>query len=83
MTTAQFLSIEGYQVVVTYHECGCYHETRYDPITAEAILIKLEICGECFDSAAALLDQRTMARKAQLTLPLPSAEGDRGRDETD
>lgn len=77
--TWRSLAPNGDEVICTVEDCGCWHETHYSAVGSDVTLIRLEICGECFDSAAAHLEKLTLDKGSQLTLPLPSAEGDRGR----
>lgn len=77
--TSQFMSIEGHEVVLTAEPCGCWHETRYTT-DGEIVLIRLEVCGDCFEAAGEYLDRLCIDKRTQLTLPLPSAEGDRSQD---
>lgn len=76
--TSQFMSVEGFETVLTVRDCGCFHESAYTS-DGELVMIRLQICGACFDAAGQFLE--ALDNKPQLTLPLPLAEGDRGRDE--
>jgi len=76
MKTTQFMSLEGLEVVVSTWDCGCWHESAYSSYgTLE--LLRFQACSSCWDSAVAYLDEIGIAERAQLTLPLPSPEGDR------
>lgn len=79
MPESSFVSLEGWVVYcTTWDDCDCYVEKAYDPVTGQVELIKAQICGRCYDTAMAQLDERTTSREAQLTLPLPSPEDGRG-----
>jgi len=80
--TSQFMSIQGREVVSTQEDCGCWHETEYYP-DGEIVMIRLQICSSCFEAAGVYLDRLSIDKRAQLTLSLPSAEGDRGQDGSD
>lgn len=71
----QFMSIDGYEVVQTLYPCGCFSETSYTT-DGEIDLIRVQVCGTCFDELHTKLDQHTLDKRSQLTLDLPS-QGDR------
>lgn len=70
--------MNGDEIIVTVRDCGCWHETHYSPLDGDITLIRMEICGKCFEAAGDYLD--TLDKHKQLTLDLPSAEGDRRQD---
>jgi len=74
--TSQFMSLEGLEIVVTEWDCGCWHEEGY---TSYGVLehLRFQSCSDCFDSLAYYLDNLGVDKRAQLTLELPSPEGDR------
>jgi len=70
MSTSQFMDLEGREVIITSRPCGCWHETRYNHVTGEILLIRLQICSNCFDSAQQLLERLDNDAHLQLGLPL-------------
>lgn len=80
MRTYQFMTAQGRELVQHLYDCGCYHETEYS--TDGLIhLIRMEICGDCFDRAAEHLE--ALDKQRQLTLSLDSPEGDRRQEFND
>lgn len=75
--THQFMTVEGFECVQHLFPCGCFHETYYTT-QGDIELIRLQVCTDCFDEAGRELEQLSLDKRAQLTLHLPSAEGDRG-----
>jgi len=66
------MTIEGDECVSTVRECGCFHETVYTP-DGEIKLIRLQLCGRCFELAGEALE--ALDKQRQLTLPLPLTQG--------
>jgi len=56
-------------------ECGCWTETVHHP-DGELLELHVQICERHMNLAFEELDLRLTGEKAQLTLPLPSREGD-------
>jgi hypothetical protein len=78
MKTSEFVSLDGLDMKVTEWDCGCYHEEGYD-VTGRVQHLAFQACSACFDRLALYLDNLEIDKGSQLTLPLPSAEGDRER----
>jgi len=77
MKTSAFTSIDGIDMTVTEWDCGCWHEEGYD-ILGKLCHLRFQACELCFGELARYLDQLDVDKRAQLTLDLPSAKGDRG-----
>jgi len=59
-------------------ECGCYSEVERAP-GGELLELRVQVCETHMDIAFDELTLAIAGEKSQLTLPLPSPEGDRGR----
>lgn len=59
--------------------CGCYSESGFSP-DDELLELHVYICEDHMAMASQAIELRIASAEAQLTLPLPSPEGDRGRD---
>jgi len=70
------MTVEGYEVVQTMYPCGCFSETTYST-DGDMQLLRVQVCGECFDELHEKLENHTLDKRSQLTLDLPS-QGDRG-----
>lgn len=66
-----FMSVTGDEVTVISRPCGCFHEVTYDPISREELLIRVQICSECWGEAWALLDQGRTPEQYSLLGGLP------------
>jgi len=65
---------------VTYeHECGCYCSRMFHP-DGELLELRLQVCEDCMNHFSNDIQLRLSSESAQLTIPLPSPEGDRGRE---
>lgn len=60
-------------------ECGCWSEVVLAP-DGEMIELHVQVCETHMNIAFDELELRVHGAKSQLTLELPSPEGDRGRD---
>lgn len=61
-------------------ECGCWSSCLFAP-DGELLELKVLICEHHMNLASADMELRIRSANDQLTLPLPSPEGDRGRDD--
>lgn len=68
--TSQFMTKQGRECISHSFPCGCLYETEYAS-DGEIILIRLQVCSACMDYKWEMLEQQSLDKKAQLTLPLP------------
>jgi hypothetical protein len=59
-------------------ECGCWSSCLFAP-DGELLELKVLICEDHMNLASSDMELRIRSAGDQLTLPLPSAEGDRER----
>lgn len=59
--------------------CGCWCSRLYHP-DGELLELRLQVCEDCMSKFHEALVLQIASETEQLTLPLPSPEGDRGRD---
>lgn len=60
-----------------YYKCGCWYTRSYDE--DGLCMIRAQVCSNCFDQFHDALEKLTLDERSQLTLDLPSTEGDRRR----
>lgn len=59
--------------------CGCWVSRSFHP-DGELLELHVQICEAHMNSLSEDIELRVRSETDQLTLPLPSPEGDRGRD---